>query len=344
MPKPDRQSLLRRSVEDEKRKVDDRFARAERVQRSGGLLPGAGDSRTFEAISQMVATGTEDLAAMPAAPVTMLQRAGKTVQALALELLDDNPFNARQIYEPEVVSARALSIAAHGQRVPALVCPNWEKSGRFFLIDGHYRKRALREAGRSLMDCIIDDSIRTPIELYRVSFLANEERNAQSVLDNALAWRRLLDEHVVDSEQGLVALTGMSAATVNKTLALGRLPAAVEERIREHPQRFGLAVGYEIFLYEKLAGEAACVKLVERILAEDLSSRDVARIRTQAADGIPRGRRELSRQYRIEHEGQRIGSLKVRDSGRVVLDVTLADASTRHALLEELKRRFSVGD
>ncbi|MBL4953398.1 hypothetical protein JK635_14410, partial [Neobacillus sp. YIM B02564] len=39
-----------------------------------------------------------------------------------------------------------------------------------------------------------------------------------------------------------------------------------------------------------------------------------------------------------------IGFIKEWDSGRVALDINLADPKEREALVEELKRRFQIGD
>lgn len=335
--KLDLKTALRATTDNERSRVDERFAAAERVQAAGGL------------VAQIAAAARQapDRPAVDEAPppiVRELRAGGAATRAIPLELLDDNPFNARQIYAPEVIAARAASLDQHGQRVPAVVAANWRAPGRFILIDGQYRKRALRDLGRETMDCVVDERVATDLDLYRVSFLANEERHAQSALDNALAWRRLLDEHVVESEAALAALTGVSPANVNKTLALAKLSSAVTEQLHAHAQRFGIALGYEVYLYEKAAGTEACLRLIERIVAEELSSREVARLRELAVRTEPARRREVSRQWRIERDGVRVGTIRERDSGRIVLDVVMADASERARLLAELRKRFGLSE
>src|ERR1700744_4529487 len=215
-----RRDLLRASMRAEADSVEKRFAAAEAaMERAPSGLAGAfagasrGASSTFSAESEA-----------PARPeATPVKVEGRTLIKLPLDRVIDNPFNARQIYNHDVIKERAASIATHGQRVPALACEDWRRPGFYILIDGHYRKRAIQAAGKTEIECLIEP-ITNDLELYRLSFLLNAERNAQSSLDNALAWRRLLDEKKVPSEEALVELTGLSWGTVNKTLALLKLP------------------------------------------------------------------------------------------------------------------------
>jgi len=62
--------------------------------------------------------------------------------------LQENPLNARRIYDPQIVQERAASIATHGQQTPGLAAPDPTRPGWYVLIDGHYRKRALARGTR----------------------------------------------------------------------------------------------------------------------------------------------------------------------------------------------------
>jgi ParB family chromosome partitioning protein len=340
----DRKALLRASMKAEATSVAQRFAAAEAImeRHPQGLVGGLASTMrgtapdTFSAESQQKA-GWGDGRDVSGAVDRALKR-------INLDQVDDNPFNARQIYDPEVIRERAASIKTHGQRVPALACADWQRPGRYILIDGHYRKRALLAIGATEIECIIEN-VRSELDLYRLSFLLNAERNAQSSIDNALAWRRLLEEKTITSEESLVELTGLSWSTVNKTLALLKLPDAVLSRIRERADKFGVAIGYEIFLFAKSSSEAATLALIDRVVQEDLSSREVEAIRKKRDSQHGRKPKEVSRQYKIRvDDGVQIGVIKEWDSGKVALEVTLKDQREREALLAELKRRFNLGD
>ena len=336
-----RRDLLRASLKAETDSVEKRFKAAEEaMDRAPSGLAGAfagsgrGASTTFSAES--VAPTRHE----PAIPSPHEQR---PLVKLPLDRVVDNPFNARQIYNHEVIKERAASIATHGQRVPALACEDWRRPGFYILIDGHYRKRAIQAAGKNEIECLIEP-ITSDIELYRMSFLLNAERNAQSSLDNALAWQRLLTEKKVDSEEALVELTGLSWGTVNKTLALLKLPSNAMDKLREHSSKFGVAVGYEVFLFAKSAPEEEVLTLMQRIVDEDLSSRELESLRKKRQTKPARKPKEVSRQYKIRSGNAQVGFIKEWDSGKVAFEVQLPDSKERDALVEELKRRFTLSE
>ncbi|NWK46965.1 ParB/RepB/Spo0J family partition protein [Ralstonia pickettii] len=305
----------------------DRFALAEKAITSHprGLLGQPAPTPAFSAESAAASNASE-----------------RRVIKVPLERLQENPLNARRIYDPQIVQERAASIATHGQQTPGLAAPDPARPGWYVLIDGHYRKRALAAAGKAEMDCFIEDGL-SDIDFYRLSFVLNEQRSGQSVLDNAIAWRQLLDEGKVKKEEDICEITGVSAGTVNKTLALLKLPESVLEVMKERPAGIGIATGYELTLYFKTAGEDRTRELVHRVLEEGLSSRDVEQIRKVAQEGRTRKVKEVSRQYKIRSaEGDLLGTIKEWDSGRVMLDVKLADRSARESLVEALKSRFGL--
>jgi len=306
----------------------DRFARAEAAisQHPNGLLQGR----------------ATEIAAVFSAESAPEELGGRTLKRIPLIQLHDNPFNARRIYDPAVVQERAASIATHGQKTPGLAAPDPARPGHYILIDGHYRKRALASAGKLEMECFVEDDL-SDLDFYRLSFLLNEQRSDQSALDNAIAWRQLIDEGKVQKEEEICELTGMSAGTVNKTLALLKLPDSVLSVMRERPSAIGIAAGYELTLYHKTAGEERTRELAVRIMNDGLSSREVEAIRKHAQESKPRKVKEISRQYKIRTDnGQLLGTIKEWDSGRVMLDVQIADRNAREALVEALKTRFGL--
>ncbi|MBY4733087.1 ParB/RepB/Spo0J family partition protein [Cupriavidus pauculus] len=307
----------------------DRFARAEAAlsEHPNGLLQTQRNGQAVGTFSAESGAAAEQ---------------GRQLIRIPLTQLHDNPFNARRIYDPAVVQERAASIATHGQKTPGLAAPDPTRPGHYILIDGHYRKRALASAGKLDMECFIEDDL-SDLDFYRLSFLLNEQRSDQSALDNAIAWRQLLDEGKVLKEEDICELTGMSAGTVNKTLALLKLPESVIAVMRERPSAIGIAAGYELTLYCKIAGEDRTRDLATRIMNDGLSSREVEAIRKQAQDGKSRKVKEISRQYKIRTEsGQLLGTIKEWDSGRVMLDVQLSDRNAREDLVEVLKSRFGL--
>lgn len=326
--KLDRKSAMRATLSAEKQSVDDRFATADAVlnHRPAGLAmaPAHGARSAFSA---------ENSSPPPA----------RRIVSAPLDRVHDNPLNAREIYDPNVVKELAASLATRGQIVLAPAVNHPQLPGHFLLIDGHYRKKAAVAAGLATLDLEVRDH-EGDIELYRLSWMLNEERSAQSPLDNAFAWRKLLDQKVVVNESQIAEMLGVSVSTVNKTLSLLGLPAVALDKMRERPEKFGIFTGYELTMASKKLTGPELVRLVDRIVTEDLSTREVAAVRAKLENGDKRKRKETSRQYKIHNGDQQIGFLKEWDSGKVLLEVLMPDTKDRVALVTALREKFGLVD
>lgn len=266
----------------------------------------------------------------------------KIVLTVLIDLIDSNPYNARRIYSQERIRELAGHLATDKQKVPALAMINHDEPGRYILIDGEYRKRAARLANIGTLDLMLEP-IKTHTELYRLSYMLNEERSPQTTLDNAMAWRDLLESKTVTKEEDIAALTGQSPATVNKTLAALNLPKSVIDRISESPASFGISIAYELTLLFKAAGEDQTVDAVKRVLTDGWGRRDLEELRKRLEHPKQRKKKDVGRQYKInDTHGQQKGFIKEWDNGKVVLEVRMADNKAREILMEELKTRFKI--
>ena len=339
MSMKDRKALLRSSVKNEEASVEKRLAPADidkRFEAAEEALLG----RPLGLVGPRIPLSTQ-LTEPPAAVAAAGQ--GKEVIRVPIEHAHDNPLNARHFYDPEEIKRLAASLATRGQLVPApaIAHPTWP--GQVLLLDGHYRKRALLAAGKTEIECVMQE-IGSEIDLYRLSYLINVERNSQTTLDNALAWKRLLDEKKVADGEGIAELIGVSAGTVTRTLSLLKLPKSAFEKLEEHPAKFGVGIGYELYRISNLVTEEELLALMDRVVAEDLSQRALLSILAKLEEAKPRKKKEVSRQYKIHVGDIQIGYIKEWDSGKVVFEVKLAEAKDREALVEELKRRFTLSE
>lgn len=265
---------------------------------------------------------------------------GARLEVVDLELIDTNPFNARKIYHPERVSELAASIGAHGQEIPGVAT---HRGGRYVLAAGHYRLRALRLLGAPTMLVMIHEGL-SDRELYAHSYRENAEREGQTSLDNALSWRELLDQGVYANETEIAEATGQSQPNVNKTLAALRLSHRTLDIVKENPKMFALSALYELALYEAAAGAEKGVAMAKLILMGEAGRKEIQEARTLIESPRERKRKETSRQYKIKRDGAPIGSLKEWDSGKVTLEVVVADPKDRAALLSDLRSRFGLDD
>ena len=70
--------------------------------------------------------------------------------------------------------------------------------------------------------------------------------------------------------------------------------------------------------------------------------KEVAELRAQYENPRPRKTKENSRQYKIQIDGRIAGFIKEWDSGKVALEINLAEPSARESLVQELKARFHL--
>lgn len=335
--KTDRKALLRSSIKSEAVSVEKRFPAADVNKRY------ANAEDALEGRPQGLVGPAHDIVAPDFRAEIKLSNKQRTVLRVAIDHAHDNPMNARQIYDGEVIKSMAASIATRGQLVPAPAVSHPTLPGQVILIDGHYRKRALLAAGKTEIEVIIHE-VSSELDMYRMSYLINEERNGQSPLDNALAWGKMLEDGKVLDGEGVAELTGLSPSAIAKTLSLIKLPEAAIARIRENPAKFGVAIGYEVYRFSKFMEERPLLSLMERIVNEDLSSRALEQMRAKLEESKPRKKKEVSRQYKITSGITQIGFIKEWDSGKVVFEVNMVNHQEREVLVEELKRRFNLID
>lgn len=259
---------------------------------------------------------------------------------IPLELVDDNPYNARTIYLEHIVIERAASIASNGQSsaVSVIRLP----SGRYQLIDGHYRKRALQHLGRKeILARIV--TANTPLDQYKLSFASNDHRSGQTPLDNAIAWKKLLDNGICKTEDDIAQITMVHKSWVNKILSLVTLPDVLLDIIAEHPDKISQSVAYEIVLFYKKSeqNDALTEKLLRSVVADGLGKRDVESERKRLEQKTRRTH-VMSRQFKITKMTGVTGSIKDWGNGRVVLDVKIEDGEKRKKLLELLKSEMEI--
>ena len=267
------------------------------------------------------------------------EEAGRVIR-VPLNVIEDNPFNARAIYREEDLASLAASIATRGIEQPIKVVLHPTKPGRYISIYGHRRRMAARIAGKHEIEAILDTRSYTDAEFY----LASDRENIhepQSFLDNALVWKKLLDQKVFASYSDLAENVGKSKAVVLKTVAIMALPEPVTELMREYPDAFRMAHCYELSLLFKATDVEKTLALAVRIAKEQLTVPQVEKARNTILEQKDRKRKEVSRQYKLVPFGPiKGGVIKDRDDGRVSLEVEIDDPGKRLEYVEKLKSLF----
>jgi ParB family transcriptional regulator, chromosome partitioning protein len=250
-----------------------------------------------------------------------------------------NPYNPREFYPESKIHELALTLKREGQIETIKVTPLTSEPGKYVVIDGERRLRAKRHLG----DEFIDAEVRlhqTPQELYAIAYRANNDHERQTIFDDAIAWKRVLDAGVFQDQNSLAQSVGKDKTQISKTLALNALPRGMLERMAEASDRVGLQAAYFIKLIFDKAGEALADRTLSSVLEGKKTIRDLEQAVRNLSDETSPRRRTRSH-YDFRHDftasGAPIGQLKAFPDGRIQLELKTVAESEQQALAERLK-------
>jgi ParB family chromosome partitioning protein len=157
------------------------------------------------------------------ARVAELPRAeGDLVEQIALDLIDENPYQTRQSFDSAALTELAESIKANGLAQPIVVRPG--VNGRYVLVLGERRCRASTLAGKSTVSAIVrrlgDE------QAAEMTIVENLQRQDLNCLEQAQAFARLSRDFNLTQEQ-IGQRTGVSRESVANYIRLLKLPQSV---------------------------------------------------------------------------------------------------------------------
>lgn len=182
-----------------------------------------------------------------------------------ISLIDANPHQPRTVFEEESLAELSASIKKHGILQPLVVS---EKDDHFELIAGERRLRAAKLAGLEKVPVIVRDAEEH--QKLEMALIENVHRSNLNPIDEALSYRKLIEEFNYTQEQAAENV-GKSRATVANKIRLLTLPTGIKKAIREGKISEGhgralLSVsdaGKQQALFEKILQEGLNVRHVE---------------------------------------------------------------------------------
>jgi ParB family chromosome partitioning protein len=170
-------------------------------------------------ISQSAAL-TEQLQAVEKNPEIVVE--------VPLSKLISNPYQPRIQMEPEALRELSNSIAQNGLLQPIVV----SKDGEILtIIAGHRRAEAHKLLGKELIKAIIMDKV-VHAQLALLPLVENLQRSDMDPIENAIAFKKILDDHIVETQNELAEKVGVSKSWLSKTLSVLRLPAPILVKIQ----------------------------------------------------------------------------------------------------------------
>jgi ParB family chromosome partitioning protein len=180
-----------------------------------------------------------------------------------------DPRQPREDFDEESLRRLADSLKERGQLQPIRV--RWDEDGQHYVIlVGERRWRAAQMAGFTSLSCIIVEGELSEAERLSIQLVENALREDLKPLEQAKAYRTLMEAHDWSGNQ-LAKELHIAQASVAKALALLELP----DQVQDHVDRGELAasVAYEV---SKLPHPEQQLELARAAVAEKLTRSEVA--------------------------------------------------------------------
>ena len=191
-----------------------------------------------------------------------------SISMLPVTSIEANPFNPRSNFEKEALEELSSSILTHGIIQPITV----RKLGRdkYQLISGERRFRAAQLAGLTEVPAYV--RIANDQAMLEMALVENIQREDLNPIEVALSYERLIEECELTQDQ-LSQKIAKSRSSITNHLRLLKLPAPVQAGVKQKQITMGHARAIV-----SAGDEATQIELFERVVAENLSVREIEAI------------------------------------------------------------------
>jgi ParB family chromosome partitioning protein len=202
------------------------------------------------------------------------------IRKLPVAEIVPNPLQPRQEFSASELEDLASSIRENGLLQPLLVRPSRQGPGRFELVAGERRFRAVSSLGWTEVATVIRDV--DDEALLVLALVENLQREALNPLDEAEGYRSLAERFSLTQEQ-IARAVGRDRSTVANLLRLLKLPPSIRKLLKESR----LSMGHARALLA-VDDPVRAADLARRAADEGWSVREVER-RAAARKPRPRG-------------------------------------------------------
>ena len=254
--------------------------------------------------------------------------------SVRVSAISPNPMQPRRDFPAEELSELAESIRDNGLLQPLVVRPRPGHPGRFELVAGERRLRAVRSLGWEDVPVVLREA--SDDTLLVLALVENLQREALNPVEEAEGYQALADQFGLSQEE-IAKAVGKNRATVANCLRLLKSPPSIKRMLREG----ALSMGHARALLS-VADPAKASKLARAAVAEGWSVREVER---RARSKLSAGRQSSPRptvepMFRVvedalaEHISTRVSITRYR-SGKGVIRLAYDD-------VRELERIFEL--
>lgn len=180
---------------------------------------------------------------------------------ISVECIQPNRYQPRSLFNEEKIKELAQTIHTHGMIQPVVVRKIEED--KYELIAGERRWRAVQLLGWEKISAIIREM--TDTQTASVALIENLQREELTVIEEAMAYAKLLEMHDL-TQEALAQRLGKNQSTIANKLRLLKLPEPVQDALlnKQITERHARAL-------IKLKDEEAQIKLLQEIIEQDLN-------------------------------------------------------------------------
>jgi ParB family chromosome partitioning protein len=182
-----------------------------------------------------------------------------------IDMIEPNPDQPRKVFDSGEIEKLSRSLLKDGVLQPLIVTLSSKKAGQYFLVAGERRLRASKVAGLEQVPVIVRTCSLS--ERLRIAIVENIQRQALNVIEEAVSYRSLIEDHGLSHEECALEV-GKERATISNLLRLLTLPAGIQTDLAEGK----LSQGHAKALLS-LLGSENLVKARDIIVKKDLSVR-----------------------------------------------------------------------
>lgn len=197
---------------------------------------------------------------------------GDNSSAVTVRMSDIEPNRSqpRQQFDETAIAELADSIRQHGLIQPIVVRP---MGAGYQIVAGERRWRACHMLGQNEVSVIIRDF--TDSETAQIALIENIQREDLNPIEEAAAYRTLMDEHNMTQEE-LSKAVGKSRSTIANAVRLLNLPEPIIEMLKKRELSTGQAKAIAsaeseeemLYLAKEAANGRLTVRGIEKLIAE----------------------------------------------------------------------------
>ncbi|MCI8911645.1 MAG: ParB/RepB/Spo0J family partition protein [Clostridia bacterium] len=260
----------------------------------------------------------------------------KGVEILPLDIIVPNPNQPRKSFDQTALEELAVSIKNYGIIQPIIVCPVGD--GKYQIVAGERRYRASKIAGMNNIPVL--KMILTAKQIKELSLIENLQRQDLNPIEEAKAFRSLIEEYGFTQEQ-LADRLGKSRPAITNSLRLLSLNPVVIDMVVSGRLSAGHArclTSIKDFIVQNTYALAACDKqlsvrqlelMVRNYLNPSKKDKKIMDISVELKDMVNIMQKKF---------GTKVGAVGNNTKGRIFIDYySTADLDRIFEILEQIK-------